>query len=492
MAAFRPVPEPHPNPVPRKGAGRKPKDQRFWPPQDASEDLRTRYLDLQQADENVNKADKKLAKNNDPSKTMHFQAMLLRNMTTRDKLWTECQRLEQGMAAVELSVEEAGSQAQKSHQSWTEMCDRLTARETSLKAENPFAVNEDGSIDLKLLGKESSGLQTMRNWRQHHWKELKDSFTALWNAMEVRYGADQDSSILRLQYVHALGCYPGFAQWLWPDDSQEAVYCRQQYSDPDPSTWYPVQPVQPAQDEMQHHEQEQPENGQQPEQAQGYEAPVAEQMQDWEAIPDVPLDPLNFQWYDPEAYALIQAFAQDNPVQQLQEEAVPVDVEMQDFQEITAAEYQAQRELSLQNQQPGDVQEQMAIDDWETDLTAHQHNADLDAEIESAFGILRQDQLTQQLQAQEAPVDDEIARVHEIAHPEPPAAQQESDPVHEKEVSPWFMGEQQAEAPEVESKDDEDVEMPDEEELDEEDGVEFENVTWQGVPLRELIERYEE
>lgn len=239
-AAFRPVPELHPNPFPKEGkAGRKPKPQRFWPHPDASEDLRRRYSELQQADANVTKAEKKLLKNSRASQDAHFQNILLRNMATRDNLWTICERMEQGMAAVELSVEAAGAKTKKCHEAWTKIRDGLTKKEAHLGTEYPSAVNYDGTINTRLVEhrRTGQGLQTRRNWNQKHIKDLRDAFEALRNALLRRHGDDEHLPKRVLQHAHALGCYPGFVEWMWPGDSQDAVIYREMYEDPDESTW---------------------------------------------------------------------------------------------------------------------------------------------------------------------------------------------------------------------------------------------------------------
>ncbi|KAK7710280.1 hypothetical protein SLS64_005865 [Diaporthe eres] len=238
IAAFSPVPAPHPEPTPRPGRGRKKKNQRFWAPQDANEDLRHRYEMLQTVDDRVDTAEKKLAKNNKPSRTVHLQNILLRNMQEREDLWTQCQRLELGVVAVELPIPEAEAKTKRLHQSWVDGSARLQARQASLRTEHPHAVGNDGEIDLKRLGvKDRQGLQTMINWLQHKWLALCDSFWTMRDAHHRAYGTLREAAVLYASRIHALGCYEGWSLWRFPGDSPQNIGFRKRFSNPDPSTW---------------------------------------------------------------------------------------------------------------------------------------------------------------------------------------------------------------------------------------------------------------
>ncbi|KAI7783546.1 hypothetical protein LA080_011675 [Diaporthe eres] len=253
IAAFSPVPAPHPEPTPRPGPGRKKKNQRFWAPQDANEKLRHRYERLQVADDRVDTAEKKLAANNKPSKTAHLQDMLLRNMQEREDRWTQCQRVEQGQIAVELPLPEAEAKAQKLHQSWADGRARLQARQASLRTEHPHAVGDDGEIDLKRLGvKDRQGLQTMINWLGQKWFGLCDSFDTLNFALYCAHGPSEAGCQATVTRIHELGFSETWDLYYFPGQ------------------------VQPAQPEVQQHQDGQPEYAQDLLQSQAQQDPVPE------------------------------------------------------------------------------------------------------------------------------------------------------------------------------------------------------------------------
>lgn len=253
IAAFSPVPAPHPEPTPRPGPGRKKKNQRFWAPQDANEKLRHRYEMLQAADERVDTAEEKLAKNNKPSKTAHLQDMLLRNMQQREDRWTQCQRVEAGLIAVELPLPEAEAKAQRMHQSWADARARLQARQASLRTEHPHAVGDDGEIDLKRLGvKDRQGLQTMINWLGNKWFGLCDSFDTLNYALYCAHGSSEAGCQATVTRIHELGLNEPWSLCYLPE------------------------PVQPAQPEVQQHQDGQPEYAQDLLQSQAQQDPVPE------------------------------------------------------------------------------------------------------------------------------------------------------------------------------------------------------------------------
>lgn len=264
LAAFRRVPEPHPEPVARSGPGRKKKLQRFWAPQDASESLKRRYGRLQTVDQRVNLAIKKL-QDSKPSCVDHLQNILIRNMQEREDLWNQCLREEQGLIAIELPLPEAEDLAVKMHKSWMGEIERHSAKLASLKAENPQAIGVNGDLDNRGLGlKDRQGLQTMLNWQANRWHLLYDSYETLKHAWDLVYGVNPDANIAFLMRIHKLEIYKGWSEWAYPGDSQDKIDKRKEFSDPDPTTWglgYEA-PINPAQPEMQEHQFGQLENAQ--------------------------------------------------------------------------------------------------------------------------------------------------------------------------------------------------------------------------------------
>lgn len=266
LAAFRPVPEPHPEPVARPGPGRKKKLQRFWAPEDASEDLKKRYGRLQTVDQRVTIAERKLDKNKDkPSCVPHLQNILLRNMQEREDLWTQCQRVQQGLVAIELPLPEAVALAAKMHKSWRDERNRYDAKVESLKADNQQAIDDNGALDIRRLGiKDRQGVQTMCNWIENRWSLLCDSLDSLRYAFNLINEFTPEASKAFLTRIHELGIYEGWSKHQFSGESQHMIEQRRRFSDPDPTTWgleY-EEPVNPAQPEMQNHQYGQLENAQ--------------------------------------------------------------------------------------------------------------------------------------------------------------------------------------------------------------------------------------
>lgn len=258
LAAFRPVPEPHPEPVARPGPGRKKKLQRFWAPQDASEDLKKRYGRLQTVDQRVTIAERKLAKNKDkPSCVPHLQNILIRNMQEREDLWTQCQRVEHGLVAIELPLPEAEALAARMHKSWKDECGRYDAKVKKLKADNQQAIDDNGALDIRRLGiKDRQGVQTMCNWIENRWSLLCDSFDTLKYACNLGNEPSLEDFKAFLTRIHKLEIYKGWSEYWFRGESQDIIDRRRRLSDPDPATWgleY-EEPINPAQPEMQNHQ----------------------------------------------------------------------------------------------------------------------------------------------------------------------------------------------------------------------------------------------
>lgn len=242
LAAFRPVPEPHPEPVARPGPGRKKKLQRFWAPEGASEDLKKRYGRLQTVDQRVTIAERKLDKNKDkPSFVPHLQNILIRNMQEREDLWTQCQRVESGLIAIELPLPEAEALAVKMHKAWKDERVRYDAKVASLKADNQQAIDDNGGLDNQRLDiKDRQGLQTMSNWSENRWSLLCDSLDTLtyaFHAFHLIYEATMETDKAFLMHLHKLGIYEGWSRQRYGGDSQHMIEQRRRFSDPDPTTW---------------------------------------------------------------------------------------------------------------------------------------------------------------------------------------------------------------------------------------------------------------
>lgn len=234
------VPEALPDPNPKPGPGRKKKNQRFWPPPNATDYVGAKFEQLQNADEDVTKAEERLASNKNPQKTKHFQDIVLRNMHKRQKLWTQCERLLHGKPALELSLTEAETGMIHHHNKCQAQNAQMREKITELRSKYPRIVQADNSIDRKQLSKaERQSLSSCENWIKHNIVDLQDYYYCLDDAQDREYGKVQFKGHLhvRVKRIHELGVYDHWGYCRWRGESPLHVALRQEFSNPDPSTW---------------------------------------------------------------------------------------------------------------------------------------------------------------------------------------------------------------------------------------------------------------
>lgn len=285
IAAFRPVPPPHPEPMRREGRGRKKKAQRFWAPQDANDRVKAKFERLQTVDGRVDLAKRKLDENNEKSKVEHLQDMLLRNMEEREDVWTQCERLKQGLIAIPRELPDAEKEAKRTHEAWKESCQRVSEREAELMQANVRAVQDDNSEAGKKRKKwERESLQSTVNWKKNKWFALEDALESLSSALFEKYGgncdgAHGDSIVQAWSHVHRLGICEAYSHFMFPGDSEINVWQRQNFSNPDPATWSLNLPPHLFQQQAQHGQVGQPEHDQSAQQPPANHEPVAASVQ---------------------------------------------------------------------------------------------------------------------------------------------------------------------------------------------------------------------
>ncbi|KAL1857430.1 hypothetical protein Daus18300_010403 [Diaporthe australafricana] len=224
----------------------------------------TKHKKLDEAHNRVCMAEKKLAKNTNPSQTEHCEKMVLRNMELRENLRSECERIERGEAAG-LTVEEAYAKTKG-------LAEKMLARGAScyrnderLRLKYPEAVGPNGTWDTTKLNKKDRESQvSTSNWFKNAHSKLVTSFPDLLEAMEGDPNYHFASKTL-VSTFHSLGCYTAGSCWLWPMRPD----IQMQFSNPDPITW-PCAPqpeqspplagyqAQPDQSSAQHHQEAQP------------------------------------------------------------------------------------------------------------------------------------------------------------------------------------------------------------------------------------------
>ncbi|KAI3392514.1 hypothetical protein diail_5555 [Diaporthe ilicicola] len=231
--AFRPTPEPHPNPVPRPGQGRKKKDRPFWAPASADARLKQKHEDLYKAHTRVVGAEQKLAANTDPAKTAHFQNMVLRNMQKREGLRIQCERIELGLNAVEITVEEAKQQTEELFSKYIDRLCSVSSTDLDLSTKYSGCVAPDGVLHRSGMDKkDGDSLTSTRNWLTNARTALIDSFSNLYCAMEAE-NPHQENGMALLMFFHHIGCYEEGSIWLFPQNPQ----LRAQYSITGAGNW---------------------------------------------------------------------------------------------------------------------------------------------------------------------------------------------------------------------------------------------------------------
>jgi hypothetical protein len=245
-AKFPEVPDYVPDPNPKQGAGRKKKPQRFWAPENADGKVLSKFGELQSADEDVRRAEVKLAANQDARKTKHYQAIVLRNMQKRHDLWVQAGRLQQGLSATEGTLQDAEGEWKKHYEAFAAQNARLEARQAELREQYPGTEPADDYIDLQRLDKKQrEGLQTMKNWTNHKSKNLLQAYWGICKAHNREYGEIRGKADLhvRAERIHALG---GIDQWCffnWLPLCPLHTALREEFSNPDSSTWGSEGPI---------------------------------------------------------------------------------------------------------------------------------------------------------------------------------------------------------------------------------------------------------
>lgn len=172
--------------------------------------------------------------NRDPSKAVHYQKMVLRNMQTRETLWNACE-LEENDLPDNAPLEEHESKMTKLHDSYLESCDRLQTRRNELMAEHPELVdpqtlqfNERG-----LSKKERESLTSTRNWNNRYNARFSRTYTKFYVALEREYQG-WPLCYQNLKRIHKARCYNFVAALMWPEDPRS----REEFSTLDEAAWF--------------------------------------------------------------------------------------------------------------------------------------------------------------------------------------------------------------------------------------------------------------
>lgn len=242
-AQFRQVPDPQPNPYRKPGSGRPKKPQRFWAPENATEELVFQYDRLQICDNKVRLAEERLAREMDPGKIPHCEKMVLRNMEQRQKQWQKCEGLEQGQPESVLPLQTAEDNWKKAHTDANSQLESYFATSRELMAAHPELLQADGQLDQTLLRKTAKksweGIQTKVNWWRHKHNKLREAFAPLWQSQEAAYGHIRTKADLhkRARRVHEIGGAQWWVKFVWTGDSDFHESLREEFQNPDQSTW---------------------------------------------------------------------------------------------------------------------------------------------------------------------------------------------------------------------------------------------------------------
>lgn len=161
-------------------------------------------------------------------------------MRKRQILWTQCERLRHGKVAIELPLTEAETQFMHHHGKWKARMAKLQEKMAELLRKYPGIVQVDHPIDTKQLSKkEKQSLNSTENWCKHTLLELRDYIFCLEDAQDRAYGKIQSKRHLfvRVQRMHELDFYDQWSHFQWPGESPLHVALRQEFSNPDSSTW---------------------------------------------------------------------------------------------------------------------------------------------------------------------------------------------------------------------------------------------------------------